>query len=56
MPATDRDGFKTVIGYDNILSRSDVTLTASSTAAGTFVENVADGNTYDFWKSVKGVS
>ena len=56
VPATDRDGFKTVIGYDNILSRSDVTLTASSTAAGTFVENVADGNTYDFWKSVKGVS
>jgi hypothetical protein len=56
VPATDRDGFKTVIGYDNILSRSDVTLTASSTAAGTFVENIADGNTYDFWKSGEGVS
>ncbi len=56
VPATDRDGFKTVIGYDNILSRSDVTLTASSTAPGTFVENVADGTTYDYWKSGEGVS
>ena len=56
VPASDLAGFKTVIGYDNILSRSDVTLTASSTAVGTFVANVADGNTYDFWRSGEGVS
>ena len=56
VPAIDLAGFKTVIGYDNILSRSDVTLTASSTAPGTFVDNIADGNTYDFWQSAEGVS
>ena len=36
--------------WDNVLSYSTTTLTASSTATGTLVGNVATESTYDYWQ------
>lgn len=41
----------TAIGYDSILGKPGVTVTASSTADGYFVSNLWDNATYDGWRS-----
>ena len=44
--------YKTVLCYDNLCTQSGVTVVASSTATGTFVENLYDDAT-DYWKSAE---
>ncbi len=41
----------TALLFDNLLDDSSVTAVASSTATGTFVENLNDDATYDYWQS-----
>ncbi|WP_144394841.1 hypothetical protein [Pleionea sediminis] len=36
---------------DNLLNNPGVLLSASSTGAGTFIDNIHDGNLYDYWQS-----
>ena len=45
--------YKTILCYDNLCTQSGVTVVASSTATGTFVENLYDDATYDYWKSAE---